>query len=391
MQKLDELFRIAPQEASQQLKALFYPSDFISISGKKTVRSSRTVLTQIVSVQDMCNVLDGEEGKEYLSSLCFDPEPMDVYFGIGTVLPGGERGPYKRVKEADIRSTRVLYADLDVKAGSFTSTEEAWEWVWDLCLRNDVLPTYIVNSGSGGLHVYWKYNAESMPGRVISPSIGKELSTMWWAWMQNNSDIHIDKLVDMARMSRLSGTIHWPKKPEEAPGYVYQMYCNPDNTVDIDKVHSLCKEPYTALQERRKQIQQYEKEKTHVNLPTHANGKWTSLLMSSNLEEWLAENMTWEAILQPCGWVPLRTDSHGRVEWARPGQSGKSATTDWPESPHVMSLLSTSIETNLSDLLDAGIVLTKWRVFVRLYFNDDFEKASQWTLDQIAQRGFICG
>jgi hypothetical protein len=45
-----------------------------------------------------------------------------------------------------------------------------------------------------------------------------------------------------------------------------------------------------------------------------------------------------------------------------------------------MSLLSSSEETGLADLKEAGVVLTKYRVALRLWFNDDETKMIEYTL-----------
>ena len=56
---------------------------------------------------------------------------------------------------------------------------------------------------------------------------------------------------------------------------------------------------------------------------------------------------------------------------------------DWEGSEgNVMSLMSTSRETGLLDLLEAQIPLTKWRVLVRLSFNDDYDAAMKWVDEQ---------
>jgi len=60
---------------------------------------------------------------------------------------------------------------------------------------------------------------------------------------------------------------------------------------------------------------------------------------------------------------------------------------NWEESPHVMSLLSTSHDTNLLDLLDAEIPLTKWRVSLRLNFKDDYQAMVRWTLELMKSEG----
>jgi len=112
--------------------------------------------------------------------------------------------------------------------------------------------------------------------------------------------------------------------------------------------------------------------------------KWQQLLAVASVEDYFNEHVTWTEILLQAGWTFTRIDSQHREEWARPGREGeKSACVNWPESPEMMSLLSTSYDTGLLDLLDANIALTKWRVSLRLNFNDDYQAMVKWTLEQM--------
>jgi hypothetical protein len=102
-----------------------------------------------------------------------------------------------------------------------------------------------------------------------------------------------------------------------------------------------------------------------------------SLDVVANAERYFAQAVTWDWILKNAGWSFVRIDAEGRVEWTRPIGVGedpsnvnpKSATTDWPANPHIMSLLSDSPVTGLADLKEANVPLTKWRVFVQVYFH----------------------
>jgi hypothetical protein len=55
---------------------------------------------------------------------------------------------------------------------------------------------------------------------------------------------------------------------------------------------------------------------------------------------------------------------------------------DYEDSP-VMSLLSMSEETGLADLKDAGINLTKYRVMLRLQYQDDEKKMVEHLVDRV--------
>ena len=390
---LTQNYTVKPLEAAAQIETLFRPLDTISISGKKNSYGANKVLTQFIKAKDFVEEMRSPEGTQILQDLCFSPEPMDLYFGLGTVSLNNYRGPYHRVREIDIQEVRVLYADLDVKPGSFNSREHAYTWIIDLCSRYNVPPSYIANSGSGGLHVYWKLK-HPPKDQKLDAKTGKELSTMWWAWLQDMAgDIHIDKLVDMARMSRIAGSIHWPKEYGEEPGLVRGSEPKPDNIIDPVYILNLCADSYKRLKERREVIRNFEKENNLLDLsklPSDMDlqlqdNTFFSLYIKASIEPWFDENCTWDMILGDAGWTFLREDALGRREWARPGRSTKSAVVDWPDSPNIMSLLSTSTETGLNDLLDAGVPLTKWRVFVRLYFRDNFEEAQIWAAKKVIE------
>ena len=110
----------------------------------------------------------------------------------------------------------------------------------------------------------------------------------------------------------------------------------------------------------------------HRLITSKNKGMWARYQQIANLEEDFNETYSWDSILEPQGWTKLGVDEDGRVIWSRPGDGArKSATTDWPDSPHVMSLFSTAPETGLLNLHDAQVVLTKYRVWVELVWGGD--------------------
>ena len=111
-------------------------------------------------------------------------------------------------------------------------------------------------------------------------------------------------------------------------------------------------------------------------------GRWELLQAVSNVEDFVNDHLSWSDILTPHGWKFRRQQGDGSKEWARPGQNARSAVTDYQGSP-VMSLLSMSPATRMSDLLDAGIPLTKYRVLLRLEYDDDEEKLIIDMVDQM--------
>ena len=96
------------------------------------------------------------------------------------------------------------------------------------------------------------------------------------------------------------------------------------------------------------------------------------------IDMWLGENVEWENILEPFGWELIADRGRNGRDWARPGRESRSATTDfvWDDTgvSGAMNLFSSAYETGLSDLLEIGEVLTKYRVILRYYYDDNEEK-----------------
>ena len=406
MPKLSEVvgtYRVHPTEAVQMLQAIFEPHDLISLSGKRAGVSRTTVLTQMLKQEDLVKQLMSSKGEETLQDLCFNPHEMDIYVGLGAVKKDKQFQPFNRVKEKDITSVRCLYLDVDVKDGAFSSTQDAWDFVWETCIKYETPPTYITASGSGGLHVYWRVTNNPIIGLPrsdsdISQEEGKNLLEMWWTLFNSEAEkrgMYLDRLTDLARMSRLSGSIHFPKTTDGKMGEVRQLYYDPNNEYKTVHILSLTKETYDTYQNKVKDKRSHElKEARKTKSSVKAPPQNATLLekvaymaqQADYYPEWCNENMRWDDILIPHGWRFLTEGTEGRRSWARPGADGrKSAVTDWEGSEgNVMSLMSTSRETGLLDLLEAQIPLTKWRVLVRLSFNDNYDEAMKW-IDDICQ------
>lgn len=342
-----------------------------------------------MTASDFVQALLSAEGPELLYSMCVEPEIMDLYFTLAPIREQSFRGINRRVKEEDVSGVRMVYVDLDVKDGSFSSQKDALEFL--ASLKN--YPNVVVSSGSGGLHAYWRLEGFSGPhGASINTLVGKDVMTRWWAYLSEIADGRkIDKLVDVTRMSRLPGTIRWPKEgTNEIPAPVTLLYSNREPVLKVNEVLTITEDAWKNLVAQRKKAKARDTRldnKVSKVVEKKIEGKWGRLLAIASVQDWVNEHVEWSAILHLADWNYLRTDNQGREEWARPNQSGKSATVNWPDSPHVMSLLSTSYDTGMSDLLDAGIALTKWRVLLRLCFNDDIDTAVNWTLEEMMKNG----
>ena len=376
---------VRPGQAASLIKAWFNPDQIIVISGKKVVaptKGNAKVMSQSVTALDAIQSLD----EEVLRSLCFEPEPMDLYINVGSPRTYLET-MYKRVTNTDLDYVIGVIGDFDVKDNSFASTEQIYEYLASLELE----PTITVESGSGGVHAWWKFDTSAYG--AVRPEFGREIAHRWWSYlnaMAANYGAQVDQLYDTARMMRLPGSIHWPRNGNGTPSKVtLTKHDGPSHSplrmmevssdawsgrlVKVAKTRESDKQMRVAAEEYASML---------------SGDKWSQLMAIAGVEDYFQEKVPWQNILEPAGWTYTRTDSVGRDEWARPGREGeKSACVNWEESPHVMSLLSTSHDTNLLDLLDAEIPLTKWRVSLRLNFKDDYQAMVRWTLELMKSEG----
>lgn len=316
-----------------------------------------------------------------LYSLATDPAEMDLYVNIG-VPKETLKKPSQRIREVDLQRSIGVVADFDVKVGGFQTTEILQKFLEDLPLR----PTMVVASGSGGLHAWWKLSDLG----PMSTGLAKEIGEQWWAYLQNRAQEQhsacVDKIADTARMLRLPGTIHWARAGSAGvPTEVSLVYTDgPVHTVTA--ITRASAGAWEAHLHKRVRVREADR-----NLQTAAidyatmigGGRWAQRSVLAGLEEWFAETVSWTDILTPAGWNYVREDGYGRHEWGRPGRDEKSATVDWPDSPDMMSLLSSSHETNMLDLLDAGVPLTKFRVSLRLNFADNYEAMVLWCFERM--------
>lgn len=94
-------------------------------------------------------------------------------------------------------------------------------------------------------------------------------------------------------------------------------------------------------------------------------GEWTPEASWKFLEGMADDVLTWEKILTESGWVAYKSDG-----WTRPGGSGKSAVAG-----STLTLMNSNEGTGMADLRDAGVELTRWRVFLRSRHSDDVSSA----------------
>lgn len=299
----------------------------------------------------------------------------DMYFRF-TPVNSSKLVTAKSPGKDNTGNPRGLWADLDIgKENAFDSQRQILEWLTTL----PVQPTATVRNGvSGGIHAYWRILDADLH-RLTKDSGHMQ---MWWAFLQEQAPLNqhgecvaIDRLTDIGtRLARLPGMAYWPKTAEAKHGSV-SLAGGTFEQVPLDTIESIAGQAYsyykTACEEFRASARRMSKS---------IDRAFTSPLQRLILEERI-NSMDWGDILRPLGWVAQDTTS-GTREWTRPGSTQKSATTDYerPEDGQisvVMSLYSSSEDTGLLDLKQSGQPLTKFRVLLRLYYNDDITKLLQ--------------
>lgn len=316
-----------------------------------------------------------------LDDLIWDEDTFfDLYFGVSTLTetpPEGKRGGLKHV-----RHVPGVWIDLDVKPGSFESEEDALALLRSLPLA----PTAIVSTGLGGMHGYWRFR------RPVHCDEGKELALKWWALVSEHAgDRFVDRLCDPSRVLRVPGALRWPKSTDpgdprvtcseliECSGVSYHKSEISDAATAAWQVHEIKHHEIRERTSASKRLSEDTLNKLNLSNP------WLRAVTLAELEDKFNETYSWDSLLIPKGWTKLREDDEGRIFWSRPGDGvRKSATTDWPDSPNVMSLFSTAPETGLGDLHESGVLLTKYRVWIELYWNGD----DQGALQSLIELGF---
>lgn len=371
--------RVLPLHAASFISGWFSRDDKLVLVGMKSDEQRgprRNVMSQLVVAHEFVEQLRADDGEALLESLSTSPDgtKWNLYVSIAAVED--MESVSRRGGIDKIESVHGVYVDLDVKSRSFTDQAQIFRW-----LKILPQPTLVTASGSGGIHAYWKCK------EPLKADEASELQRAWWAYLDEKSGpIFIDYLVDASRVMRLPGSMRWPKKDEDIPARVSTVL-HRDLSVQYDAsyLRELSAEAAVRRAEKvrstRVQDAQRKLDATQLRDLASGEGEWARRAAIANAEDRFAELMTWDEILCPAGWTYLREDREHRREFARPGSTSKSAVVDWPDSPDVMSLHSWSPDTNLADLKEANIVLTKWRVALRLLWNDDYNALLNWTLE----------
>lgn len=371
---------IDPTDLRQFIKAWYKPEDTIALVAISPQKHGRKPLSQAIKVTDLMG-LDAVDISEL--SVLSNGEKLNSYMTIFPVKKPEKIELHRRGSEDNVGDVYGTFIDLDVKKGAFESKEEILSF-----LTNDVpRPTIVVDNGeSGGIHAYWR-----LPWDEVGD---KDLLIRWWTFMEEKSSGRkIDKLVDLTRVSRMPSGIYWPKEGAGKVDTVKVVWSDGPH-YSLQEFTDLTEEPF---QRRNDRIQALWKRDTENKVSADTIARmaldeqneeltgWRLYAAIATIEDTFNASVSWDDILEPAGWTFIREDNRGRREWARPGSDSKSATTDYEESPDMMSLLSSSEETGLADLKDANIALTKWRVAQRLMFDDSAEELTRYVLRTFVQ------
>lgn len=371
--KLDELvgnINVDPSHLQAFVKAWYLPQDVIAIVGIPPTRQRRGVLSTPVVAKDLLTwTVEDIEGMSIRAST---GEKYGTYVTLFPIKdPAKVNIMGKRGDETNTGDVYGVFVDLDVKDGCFSSKEEILTF---LSSGEVPRPTIVIDNGqTGGMHAYWRLNWDEVGY--------KDLLSMWHAFMSKAAgDRKIDRLIDLTRVSRMPSGVYWPKEGSEGIADTVKVIWTDGPRYSLQELEEFSKEAWDNRVQRIKQTW-----KDHTTRRLDANEiaaaylntdlvGWKLYSAIASVEEMFQEHWSWADILVPAGWTYVKTDSQGREEWGRPGRMEKSATVNWPESPDMMSLLSESEETGLSDLKEAGIALTKYQVALRLLWHDDIEK-----------------
>jgi hypothetical protein len=372
---------VSAADAATFIQKWFRPDDKICIVGRKSKKQGKfNTLSQSKIAKEFLSGLTDDTLKELIFG---ETESWNLYFGVGPIKEDVEL--FKRGKEDNIAYLPGVWADIDVKENGFKDQQEITDFLASL----PYVPSIIVSSGSGGVHAYWKL--------VWGEEGSKDLAERWWSYLDEAAgDRSIDKLIDATRILRLPGSVYFPKEGSSGKtGSVKLIYAS-DITYTTQQLTELSQAAYDAKNKKRERVISEDfNQNLDMDLFAHnllggfGGNRWKMWRALSELEGYVNEHITWDEILEPHGWTFLRdlSDNRGR-EVARPGRNEKSAVVDYEDSP-VMSLLSLAEETGLADLRDARIPLTKFRVYLRLNFNDDRHAMAEYLKTRLEADGII--
>lgn len=363
------------------VKSWFREDDFISVMGN-IIGGYSTRLSFVISVEELLNISDKEF--EDLTTITSDGRKVNLYFAVNPTKEDNTVSLYKRGGKENVREIYGCFVDFDVvhgeaKQGVFNSKDDIYSFLDSL----EFPPSIIVDNGvNGGVHAYW---------RLVDEDTSKAEETLiarWWAYISAQSNVKIDRLIDKSRVARLPSGIYWPKDGEKFD--MVRLVKSDGARYKLDDLLAISEKDAEAYSDRIDQIRaqrtQVDTKKWNDWLETKVKQSNPGLdrslttrqvrVLMHMIEQHVNNNYQWCDILEPYGWSFFKEQSDGAVQWCRPGKHGeKSAVVDHVyedgSMASAMSLLSSSEETGLYDLKEAGIHITKKQALLRFKYNDD--------------------
>lgn len=360
------------------LKSWYCPEDIISLIGiPKT--GSRKVLSQAQPVERMLEATPEEI--ETLSYIVEQDKQMSMYMSINPLIEDHKVSLSSRGDKSDVRVIYGTFIDFDIskegsKEGAFDSKEEILQFLSSV----PFVPTIIVDNGiSGGVHAYWRIRQEDVE------DVDESILVRWWAYISSLTPHKIDKLIDKTRISRMPSGIYWPGDGGKIDTVKIHSVSNAhyrleDMLAQSDEAYQSHLRKVAALRDQKVRVDRSKWEervltRVRENNPSRTYTELQAKVAMDRIDRYIDECFEWNDILPQHGWTFLKENSDGSKTWARPGKSERSAVVDYiaPSGAKsgVMSLLSSSPDTRLEDLKEAGVPLTKKQVMLRLQYDDD--------------------
>jgi hypothetical protein len=382
----------SPEHLASFVKAWFAPTDYVSLVAIpsqefKTQNKRNKVLSQAVLVTELVAATADD-----LRGLVMAPGiEYNMYLGINPLNKENKVSLHARGDETEIREIYGVFIDFDIKPGCFSNKQDIHKFL-DKFSKEVIAPTIVVDNGKyGGVHAYWRFDLKE--NEHVMGDQARTLLQNWWSLIAEHASlweegVDIDRLIDLTRVSRMPGGIYWPSKSlgsTEVPVPDLIRVISLDERYPVEVISHLCNGAGDRYREKIKTFRKRENDRIintdqiirdvlNVKAGERLGNHWGALAAIAYIEDIFNDLYSWEDILIPAGWTFLYTDREDRQIVARPGRHEKSATVGWTESPHMMSLLSSSPDTGLADLKEIGAPLSKYRVAQRLLWNDDEKK-----------------
>ncbi|MGN6037290.1 hypothetical protein ACP6NG_18140 [Brevibacterium casei] len=142
----------------------FEPDDLVCLMLMKGKRTQHHYVNATELIKDMDEASFSEAVTKHQLYFALAPCKEElVKAGSGKPLYGGN---------ANLKEVIGLYVDLDLKDGCFEEQGEILAFLDGL----EIPPSVIVDSGSGGIHAYWKLTER------LDVKEAKRLQEGWWLW-----------------------------------------------------------------------------------------------------------------------------------------------------------------------------------------------------------------